>query len=72
MGRTVGRGVSQLQNTGRRRRRGRVEGPRRGFAKMRRVAHLARLHAAVCALARAQTKPDIARSRVGNTGEWTG
>jgi hypothetical protein len=71
MGRTVGRGVSQLQNTGRRRRRGRVEGPRRGFAKMRRVPHLARLHAAVCALARAQTKPDIARSRVGNTGEWT-
>ena len=39
---------------------------------MRRVTHLARLHAAVCALARAQTKPDIARSRVGNTGEWTG
>jgi hypothetical protein len=38
---------------------------------MRRVTHLARLHAAVCALARAQTKPDIARSRVGNTAEWT-
>jgi len=66
------RGVSQLQNNGTSpTRRGRVEGPRRGFAKTRRVTHLARLHAATCALARAQTKPDIARSRVGNTAEWT-
>ena len=73
MGRTVGwgGGESAPKYGTSPTRRGRVEGPRRGFAKMRRVAHLARLHAAVCALARAQTKPDIARSRVGNTGEWT-
>ena len=31
--------------------------------------YLARLHAAVCAVAREQTKPDIDRFRAGKTGE---
>ena len=36
---------------------------------MRGWIHLARLHAAVCAVAREQTKPDIDRFRAGKTGE---
>ena len=36
---------------------------------MRGWIHLARLHAAVCAVAREQTKPDIDRLRAGKTGE---
>ena len=36
---------------------------------MRGWIYLARLHAAVCAVAREQTKPDIDRFRAGKTGE---